>query len=188
MSFKNIKKIVILTLLSFLVVSCSSKKEEVKKVEKKKVVKKVVKPKYRALTSFDYDGNSFTYEKISLKIPLLFTEKENKTFFMDNGINITFSHDQIEGKVEEYVKEVYTRLKKEYVKIIKDPETILINNKEATLMKYVLDRQKYFVEIYSVIIQDKKDIYIVNISGKKKDMVKNNALLMGIFNTIKLNK
>jgi len=180
-------KILLFISIIFLTFSCS-KTEDLKKEKPKKEVKKVVKPKYRSLVEFDYEGRNIEYKEISIKIPLLFSEKENLSFFMDDGINLTFEHDQINGTVEDYILEVYSKLKKDYVKIIKDIEVVLVNNKEVTLVKYVLDRKKYFIEIYSVIVQKDKDIYIVNISGKKKDMIKNNQLLMGIFSSIKIKK
>lgn len=179
------KKIIILFIILNITIGCSKKELKKETVKKTKVVK-VVKNKYTELKSFKYEGRDFDFKKISINIPNQFISKENDTFFMDNGINLTFASDQIDGKIEDYVDSIYDKLKKRYVKIIKDYEIVLINKKEVVLMKYVLDRKKYFIEIYSVILQDKNNIYIINISGKKKDMVRNNELIIGMFSSIKL--
>jgi len=181
-------KILILLLAIFTILGCSkSEEKKIKKPANPKIIKKeIVKKEYRELKNYNYEGIDFNYKRISIKIPKLFIEKPNNTFFMNNGINLTFSYDQIDGKIEDYVSNVFIKLKKEYIKMIKDPEIVTINGREVTLMKYVLDRKKYFIEIYSVLIKENNNLYIVNISGKKKDMIKNNDLIIGIFASIKL--
>lgn len=178
---------IIFFIIVFLTFSCSNgdKKEPIKK-ELKKEIKKI--PKDRELKKQNkYEVKQIKDLNIELEIPGDFKSKDN-IFFMNNGINISFDKDKINDdfSLHKYSNKVFKDIKKDNSDIILDEEKVIINSKKALLLKYILDRKKYFVIIKSVLIQNKNNIIIVNITGKKKDMENYEEMIDNILSSVVL--
>ena len=174
----------LLIILSFY--SCNKEKsKEVKKTPKKNLVKEV---ELRALLKdTNYQGLDYSFEEMELVIPASFKKKSNKLFFEENGTNLSLEKDSLgDLSIKDYVLQNYKALKKDFSNTIKEEESILINGLTAKYIKFIIDRKKYFIQIETIIIKNKNNIYIATISGKKHYMELLSKTINNIFSSIKL--
>jgi len=176
--------LIILVILSFF--SCQKDKTKVNKKTPKSTT--INKKELRTLIQdTNFKGLDYSLNDLSLIIPANFKRKNEKLFFEENGTNLSLEKDNL-GKlsVHDYILQNYKILKEDFSNTIKEEEDIIINKKEVKYIKFIIDRKKYFIQIETVIIKDKKDTYIITISGKKHYMELLSKTINNIFSSIKL--
>lgn len=185
-------KTIIVTLIILLsLVGCNSEKQKTQTPQKKQntIQKREKKPVKKGLLSWTKDdafgGTVYRFHGIEFILTELFTPKGEGTYFAEGGINLMVARDQSNISLNDYLLHSSKQLKKVHRKaVLLERKSLTVNGEKAVLAVFMIDKARYMIQIRSIIIEHKGEIYTMSITGKRKALVPMQKLIEQIFRSI----
>jgi len=134
-------------------------------------------------------GTKYSYNNLNFYLDSSFTQKDDKNYFGEHGINITIDKDATSLSLKDYSLFVFNTIQKEYPRFtLFAEENIFLNSMNSFKTTYILDKVKYLIQIESVLLKSSGEVYIFTITGKKQDIEESRDKIDNIFSTLEIEK